>query len=49
MKDMIPQVETTIGHYIDEHYSYGLELHTLATHCLRNTTAWLLDLIKFNF
>jgi hypothetical protein len=42
-------VETAIGHYIGEHYAYGSKLHTLATHCLRNTTAWLLDLIKLIF
>jgi hypothetical protein len=39
MKDMIPQVESAIKSYINEHYHYSLELHTLATHCLYNIIA----------
>jgi hypothetical protein len=49
MKDMIPQVEVAIQSYIDEHFGFGTKIHTLATHCLQDTTAWLLDLIKFIF
>lgn len=49
MKDMIPQVELAIQSYIDKHFAFGTDIHTLATHCLRNTTAWLLDSIKFIF
>jgi hypothetical protein len=49
MKDMIPQVEVAIQSYIDKHFGIGTKMHTLATHCLPNTTAWLLDLIKFIF
>jgi hypothetical protein len=49
MKDMIPQVVMAIRHYIDKHCAYGSEMHTLATHCLRNTTTWLLNLIEFVF
>ncbi len=49
MKDMIPQVEVAIQSYIDKHFGIGTKMHTLATHCLPNTRAWLLDLIKFIF
>jgi hypothetical protein len=49
MKEMIPQVELAIQSYIDKHFGFGTDIHTMATHCLRNAMAWLLDLIKFIF
>ncbi len=47
IKDMIPQVEKAISNYISEQYQFGSPLHTFATHCLKNTTAWLIDFIKW--